>query len=245
MLVITQFFPRTSFSVSGREASWPFPWCAARAFYKQSLINNQPWPGQHHTLPWCKWCSVRLQNNAPSDTWNGQHLWLMAALNDPVIFPSQSKNTSTSVEWKQPVCLHLELISADLITSGSGKTQCNQVCLRPLNNSKNKSLWTWRPYTTRTNCNKHIGEEKKEFSMFSRDMTQGSVMREKWWRCILGRFEIPVNESLWFHAVKIRDPLRTLQAPAHGMRCSVVRKGLCTVQHCQHRIVINTSTHAR
>ncbi len=176
------------------------------------------------------------------DPWTGQHLWLMAALNDPVMFPSQSKNTSTHLEWKQMVCLHLGLISGDLITSGSGKTQCNQVCLRPLNNSKNKSLWTWRPYTTRTNCNKRTGEDKKKiFSMVSID----SVMREKLWRCILGRFEIPVNQSLWFHAVEIRDPLRTLQAPAHGVRCSVVRKGLCTVQHCQYRIVINTSTHTR
>lgn len=53
-----------------------------------------------------------------------------------------------------------------------------------------------------------------------------------------------MNERLWFHAVEIGNPLRTLQAPAHGVRCSIMREGLCTVQHCQtQKTILNKITH--
>lgn len=54
-------------------------------------------------------------------------------------------------------------------------------------------------------------------------------------RSILGWLEVPVNESLWFHAMEIGDPLGTLKTPAHGMGGSVTGEGFSTMQHCGQR----------
>lgn len=48
---------------------------------------------------------------------------------------------------------------------------------------------------------------------------------------ILRRLEVPVNESLWFHAVEIGHTLGTLKTPAHGMGSCVIREGLSSVKH--------------
>lgn len=48
---------------------------------------------------------------------------------------------------------------------------------------------------------------------------------------ILGRLEVPVNESLWFHAVEIGHTLGTLKTPAHGMGSSIIWEGLSSVKH--------------
>lgn len=60
---------------------------------------------------------------------------------------------------------------------------------------------------------------------------------------ILGWLEVPVNESLWFHAMEIGHALGALKTPAHGMGGSVIRKGFSTMQHCgRESTVTNTDT---
>lgn len=54
-------------------------------------------------------------------------------------------------------------------------------------------------------------------------------------RSILGWFEVPVNESLWFHAMEIGHALGTLKTPAHGMGGSVIGEGFSTMQHCEQK----------
>lgn len=49
---------------------------------------------------------------------------------------------------------------------------------------------------------------------------------------ILGWFEVPVNERLWFHAVEIGDALRALETPTHCMGGCVTGKGLRSMQDC-------------
>lgn len=62
-------------------------------------------------------------------------------------------------------------------------------------------------------------------------------------RSILGWLEVPVNESLWFHAMEIGHALGTLKTPAHGMGGSVIGEGFSTMQNCgQENTVTNTTT---
>lgn len=52
-----------------------------------------------------------------------------------------------------------------------------------------------------------------------------------------------MNESLWFHAMKIGHSLGALKTPAHGMGGSVIREGFGTMQHCEREsTVTNTDT---
>ena len=63
-------------------------------------------------------------------------------------------------------------------------------------------------------------------------------------RSILGWLEVPVNESLWFHAMEVGHALGTLKTPAHGMGSSVIGEGFSTMQHCgQESTVTTTTTH--
>jgi hypothetical protein len=66
---------------------------------------------------------------------------------------------------------------------------------------------------------------------------QETTESEEVGRSILGRFEVPVNESLWFHAMEIGDPLGTLKTPAHGMGGSVTWERFSTMQNCGQRTV--------
>lgn len=60
---------------------------------------------------------------------------------------------------------------------------------------------------------------------------------------ILGWLEVPVNESLWFHAMEIGHALGALKTPAHGMGGSVIGEGFSTMQHCgRESTVTNTDT---
>lgn len=85
------------------------------------------------------------------------------------------------------------------------------------------------------------------------------VCKSRWWRrsrgrwkrrrrrrkrsSILGWLEVPVNESLWFHAMEIGHALGALKTPAHGMGGSVIGEGFSTMQHCgRESTVTNTDT---
>lgn len=59
-------------------------------------------------------------------------------------------------------------------------------------------------------------------------------------RSILGWLEVPVNESLWFHAMEIGHALGTLKTPAHGMGGSVIGEGFSTMQHCGQESTVTT-----
>lgn len=48
---------------------------------------------------------------------------------------------------------------------------------------------------------------------------------------ILRRLEIPVNESLWLHAMEVGHTLGTLETPAHGMGSCVRGQRFSSVQH--------------
>lgn len=61
-------------------------------------------------------------------------------------------------------------------------------------------------------------------------------------RSILGWLEVPVNESLWFHAMEIGHALGTLKTPAHGMGSSVIGEGFSTMQHCGQESTVTTTT---
>lgn len=61
-------------------------------------------------------------------------------------------------------------------------------------------------------------------------------------RSILGWLEVPVNESLWFHAMEIGNALGTLKTPAHGMGSSVIGEGFSTMQHCGQESTVTTTT---
>lgn len=60
-------------------------------------------------------------------------------------------------------------------------------------------------------------------------------------RGILGWLEVPVNESLWFHAMEVGHTLGTLKTPAHGMGSSVKGEGLSTMQHCGQENTVTTT----
>lgn len=83
-------------------------------------------------------------------------------------------------------------------------------------------------YHTSIKCHLEWGNKALYWQWNKRE---GEVVR----RSILGWLEVPVNESLWFHAMEIGDPLGTLKTPAHGMGSSVIGEGFSTMQHCGQR----------
>lgn len=63
---------------------------------------------------------------------------------------------------------------------------------------------------------------------------------------ILRRLEIPVNESLWLHAMEVGHTLGTLETPAHGVGSCVRGQRFSSVQHWgQNNTVTTNHTHLR
>lgn len=104
----------------------------------------------------------------------------------------------------------------------------------------NPAVLRWKGLPTRDSRRRWRAKLNNPCDVKTEDMVSSSEWDKEVVQCLLGWLEVPVNESLWFHAVEIRDALSALHTPAHGVGRCVVGEWLGAVQHCGTGDILNT-----